>query len=280
MVSFTKMHGLGNDYVYVNCLENTLDDPARFSVFVSRRHFCVGSDGLVLILPSDTADFKMRMFNADGSEGRMCGNAIRCVGKYVYDHGLTEKTELTVETLSGIKTLRLSIKHDKVELVEVDMGKAVLTAADIPVATELERFINQPVMVGHKLYNLTCVSMGNPHAVIFKNEIDALNLEEIGPQFEHHKLFPDRINTEFVEVLDDHTLKMRVWERGSGETFACGTGACASVVAAVVNSRCPRDAEITVHLRGGDLTATYRSDGSVLMKGSATHVFDGCIDFE
>ena len=206
MVSFTKMHGLGNDYVYVNCLENTLDDPARFSVFVSRRHFCVGSDGLVLILPSDTADFKMRMFNADGSEGRMCGNAIRCVGKYVYDHGLTEKTELTVETLSGIKTLRLSIKHDKVELVEVDMGKAVLTAADIPVATELERFINQPVMVGHKLYNLTCVSMGNPHAVIFKNEIDALNLEEIGPQFEHHKLFPDRINTEFVEVLDDHTL--------------------------------------------------------------------------
>lgn len=280
MVYFSKMHGLGNDYVYVNCLKEMLRDPERFSVLVSRRHFSVGSDGLVLILPSQTADFQMRMFNADGSEGKMCGNAIRCVGKYVYDHQLTEKQILTIETLSGIKTLKLTVKDGKVAFVEVDMGKAELTAAKIPVITEHEQFINQPELVNHKLYNITCVSMGNPHAVIFKNEIDDLNLQEIGPYFENYKLFPDRINTEFVKVIDNHTLQMRVWERGSGETFACGTGACASVVAAVLNGYCEQDQEITVKLLGGELYITYCMDGTVLMKGSATHVYDGCIEFE
>lgn len=272
---FSKMHGIGNDYIYVNCFEEKVDEPEKVSVVVSDRRFGIGSDGLVLIMPSDKADFRMRIFNADGSEAMMCGNATRCIGKYVYDTGMTDKTELTLETNSGIKYLRLFLKNGKVDSVEVDMNKAVLKPADIPVDSSLDLFVDQPVEVDGKEYRITCVSMGNPHAVIFTENTDSLDLEKIGPSFENHKLFPNRINTEFVEVIDSHTLKMRVWERGSGETFACGTGTCAAVVAAVLNGICPYDEEVLVHLRGGDLRITYKKDGTVMMTGPAAYVFEG-----
>lgn len=275
---FTKMHGIGNDYIYVNCFEEKLDEPEKISVYVSDRRKGIGSDGLVMILPSDKADFRMRIFNADGSEAMMCGNATRCIGKYVYDKGMTEKTEITLETNSGIKHLKLFPENGKVEYVEVDMGKAILVPRDIPVNSDKERFISEPVEVDGKDYKITCVSMGNPHAVLFLDGIKDLDLEKIGPSFENHNLFPDRINTEFIEAIDPHTLNMRVWERGSGETFACGTGACASVVAAVLNGLCSHDEEIDVHLRGGDLKITYCSDGTVIMKGPAAHICDGDID--
>lgn len=275
---FTKMHGIGNDYIYVNCFQETVNQPEQTSIFVSDRRFGIGGDGLVLILPSEIADFKMRIFNADGSEAMMCGNATRCIGKYVYDNGMTDKTEVTLETNSGIKVLKLSVENGKVASVSVDMGKTILCPREIPVDSDLERFIAQPVCVDGKDYPLTCVSMGNPHAVWFTNGIDALNLEAIGPKFENHPLFPNRVNTEFVEVVDETTLRMRVWERGSGETFACGTGACATVVAAVLNGYCKADSEVLVHLRGGDLRITYQSDQTVRMTGPATHVFDGEIE--
>lgn len=274
-MKFSKMHGIGNDYIYVNCFEEKVDEPEKVSVVVSDRRFGIGSDGLVLIMPSDKADFRMRIFNADGSEAMMCGNATRCIGKYVYDMGMTDKTEITLETNSGIKYLRLFLKNGKVDSVEVDMNKAILKPADIPVDSSLDLFINQPVEVDGKEYRITCVSMGNPHAVIFTENIDSLDLEKIGPSFENHRLFPNRINTEFVEVIDSHTLKMRVWERGSGETFACGTGTCATVVAAVLNGICPYDEEVLVHLRGGDLRITYKKDGTVMMTGPAAYVFEG-----
>jgi len=272
------MHGIGNDYIYINCFNETVLNPNETAIFVSDRRFGIGSDGLVLIMPSEIADFKMRIFNADGSEAMMCGNATRCIGKYVYDKGLTDKEEITLETNSGIKHLKLFIKDNKVDAVEVDMSKAILKPRDIPVDSDLDLFISEPVEVNGAEYAITCVSMGNPHAVIFMDGIDELELEKIGPYFENHSLFPDRINTEFVEIIDDKTLKMRVWERGSGETFACGTGACATVVAAVLNKHCRADEEITVHLRGGDLKITYKSDGTVMMTGPATHVFDGEIE--
>ncbi|NLK71317.1 MAG: diaminopimelate epimerase [Clostridiales bacterium] len=277
-MKFTKMHGIGNDYIYINCFNETVLNPNETAIFVSDRRFGIGSDGLVLIMPSEIADFKMRIFNADGSEAMMCGNATRCIGKYVYDKGLTDKDEITLETNSGIKHLKLFIKDNKVDAVEVDMSKAILKPRDIPVDSDLDLFISEPVEVNGAEYAITCVSMGNPHAVIFMDGIDELELEKIGPYFENHSLFPDRINTEFVEIIDDKTLKMRVWERGSGETFACGTGACATVVAAVLNKHCRADEEITVHLRGGDLKITYKSDGTVMMTGPATHVFDGEIE--
>ena len=261
------MHGIGNDYVYVNCFKETVSNPNETAIFVSDRRFGIGSDGLVLIMPSKTADFKMRIFNADGSEAMMCGNATRCIGKYVYDKRLTDKEEITLETNSGVKHLKLFIKENKVDSVEVDMGKAILKPSEIPVDSDLDLFISEPVEVNGREYLITCVSMGNPHAIIFMEGIDALNLEEIGTYFENHPLFPDRINTEFVEVIDNKTLKMRVWERGSGETLACGTGACATVVAAVLNKHCKVDEEVTVHLRGGDLKITYKSDGTVMMIG-------------
>jgi len=272
------MHGIGNDYIYVNCFKETVSNPNETAIFVSDRRFGIGSDGLVLIMPSKTADFKMRIFNADGSEAMMCGNATRCIGKYVYDKRLTDKEEITLETNSGVKHLKLFIKENKVDSVEVDMGKAILKPSEIPVDSDLDLFISEPVEVNGREYLITCVSMGNPHAIIFMEGIDALNLEEIGTYFENHPLFPDRINTEFVEVIDNKTLKMRVWERGSGETLACGTGACATVVAAVLNKHCKVDEEVTVHLRGGDLKITYKSDGTVMMIGPATHVFDGQIE--
>ena len=237
-MEFTKMHGTGNDYVYVNCMEQELPNPGAISEYISHRRFGIGSDGLIMICKSDVADFKMRMFNADASEGKMCGNGTRCIAKYVYDKGLTDKTEITLETNSGIKYLTLFPENGKVEFVEVDMGKAILTPKDIPVNSDKERFISEPVEVDGKEYKITCVSMGNPHAIVYMDDIKDLELEKIGPSFENHKLFPDRINTEFIEVIDSHTLNMRVWERGSGETFACGTGACASVVASVLNGYC------------------------------------------
>lgn len=278
-MKFTKMHGIGNDYIYVNCFEETVDEPEKLSVILSDVRKGIGSDGLVLIMPSDKADFRMRMFNIDGSEGKMCGNATRCIGKYVYEKGLTDKKEITLETLSGIKYLTLFVNSDnKVELVKVDMGKAILEPKNIPVDCSGETFVDVPVEIKGNTYRLTCVSMGNPHAVLFTENIADLDLEKIGPDFENHKLFPERINTEFIEVLDSHTLNMRVWERGSGETFACGTGACASAVASVLNGYCRYDEEILIHLRGGDLRITYQSDGTVMMTGSADFICDGVID--
>lgn len=277
-MEFTKMHGTGNDYVYVNCMEQELPNPGAISEYISHRRFGIGSDGLIMICKSDVADFKMRIFNADASEAKMCGNGSRCIAKYVYDKGLTDKTEITLETNSGIKYLTLFPENGKVEFVEVDMGKAILTPKDIPVNSDKERFISEPVEVDGKEYKITCVSMGNPHAIVYMDDIKDLELEKIGPSFENHKLFPDRINTEFIEVIDSHTLNMRVWERGSGETFACGTGACASVVASVLNGYCNHDEEVTVHLRGGDLKITWNSDGTVIMKGPAALICDGDVD--
>ncbi len=280
MLTFSKMHGIGNDYIYINCFKETVTDPERLSVFLSDVRFGVGSDGLVLILPSEVADFRMRIFNADGSEAMMCGNATRCIGKYVYDMGMTDKTEISLETNSGIKYLTLyPDANNKIESVKVDMGKAILVPREIPVNSDLERFIAQPVTVDGKEYAMTCVSMGNPHAVVFLPEVDSLDLKKIGPSFEHHELFPDRVNTEFVRVIDDHTLQMRVWERGSGETFACGTGTCATVVAAVLNGFCKKEEEILVHLRGGDLRIIYHEDDTVTMIGPATYVFEGKMEY-
>ena len=281
MLTFSKMHGIGNDYIYINCFQETVTDPEKLSIFMSNVRFGVGSDGLVLILPSEVADFRMRIFNADGSEAMMCGNATRCVGKYVYEHGMTDKTEVSLETNSGIKYLTLYVNEatNKVDAVKVDMGKAILKPADIPVADDGDRFLAKPVVVDGVSYDMTCVSMGNPHAVVFLPEIDSLDLEKIGPSFEHHPLFPNRVNTEFIRVIDDHTLQMRVWERGSGETFACGTGACAAAVASVLNGYCKREQEILIHLRGGDLRIIYHNDESVTMIGPATFIFEGKMEY-
>lgn len=281
MLTFSKMHGIGNDYIYINCFQETVTDPEKLSIFMSNVRFGVGSDGLVLILPSEVADFRMRIFNADGSEAMMCGNATRCVGKYVYEHGMTDKTEVSLETNSGIKYLTLYVNEatNKVDAVKVDMGKAILKPAEIPVADDGDRFIAKPVAVDGVSYDMTCVSMGNPHAVVFLPEIDSLDLEKMGPSFEHHPLFPNRVNTEFIRVIDDHTLQMRVWERGSGETFACGTGACAAAVASVLNGYCKREQEILIHLRGGDLRIIYHNDESVTMIGPATFIFEGKMEY-
>ena len=281
MLTFSKMHGIGNDYIYINCFLETVTDPEKLSIFMSNVRFGVGSDGLVLILPSEVADFRMRIFNADGSEAMMCGNATRCVGKYVYEHGMTDKTEVSLETNSGIKYLTLYVNEatNKVDAVKVDMGKAILKPAEIPVADDGDRFIAKPVVVDGVSYDMTCVSMGNPHAVVFLPEIDSLDLEKMGPSFEHHPLFPNRVNTEFIRVIDDHTLQMRVWERGSGETFACGTGACAAAVASVLNGYCKREQEILIHLRGGDLRIIYHNDESVTMIGPATFIFEGKMEY-
>ena len=276
---FTKMQGIGNDYVYVNCFEEQVVNPEQLSVRLSDRRFGIGGDGLILIMPSQIADFKMRIFNADGSEAMMCGNGTRCIGKYVYEHGLTNKPHITLETNSGIKYLELHCTGDQVTSVTVDMGKAILTPREIPVESDSqEPFVAKPVQVGDRLERLTCVSVGNPHAIVFCDRVEDLDLEKLGPLFEHHAIFPDRVNTEFVRVIDDHTLQMRVWERGSGETLACGTGACATTVAAVLNGYCPQGEPILVKLRGGDLTITYQADGTVMMTGPAEEVFQGEIN--
>ncbi|CCY13299.1 diaminopimelate epimerase [Eubacterium sp. CAG:146] len=273
-MKFTKMHGIGNDYVYVNCFEESVKNPAEVSKFVSDRHFGIGSDGLILISPSAIADFRMNIYNADGSQAEMCGNGIRCVAKYVYDYGLTDKTEISVETLAGIKYLRLQVENGKVASVEVNMGAPILEPKEISVAVEESPVVNVPVEVKGKIYHMTCVSMGNPHAIIFMNNVKDLDIAAIGPYFENHTVFPKRTNTEFVEVLDRNTVNMRVWERGSDETLACGTGACATTVACILNDK--TENEVTVHLLGGDLKIRWdREANQVYMTGPATVVFDG-----
>lgn len=276
-MKFTKMHGLGNDYVYVNCFEEKIDNPPAVARFVSDRHFGIGSDGLIMINPSKTADFEMEMYNADGSRGEMCGNGIRCVAKYVYDYGLTDKTQISVETLGGIKYLDLTVEDGKVSLVKVDMGKPELEADLIPIISEREQVIDKPIEVDGKEYHMTGVSMGNPHAVIYVDDVKGLDLEKIGPKFENHERFPKRINTEFVHCIDRQTVEMRVWERGSGETLACGTGACAVAVSSILNNL--TDTQVTVKLLGGDLQIEWdREKDRVFMTGPATVVFDGVID--
>lgn len=273
-MKFTKMHGIGNDYVYVNCFEESVKNPEEVSKFVSDRHFGIGSDGLILISPSAIADFRMNIYNADGSQAEMCGNGIRCVAKYVYDYGLTDKTEISVETLAGIKYLRLQVENGKVASVEVNMGAPILEPKEIPVTVEESPVVNVPVEVKGKIYHMTCVSMGNPHAIIFMNNVKDLDIAAIGPYFENHTVFPKRTNTEFVEVLDRNTVNMRVWERGSDETLACGTGACATTVACILNDK--TENEVTVHLLGGDLKIRWdREANQVYMTGPATVVFDG-----
>lgn len=273
-MKFTKMQGLGNDYVYVNCFEETVENPVEVAVKVSDRHFGIGSDGLILIKPSNVADFEMEMYNADGSRGEMCGNGIRCVAKYVYDYGLTDKTHVSVETLGGIKYLDLTVEEGKVRLVRVDMGKPIFSPARIPVIAKGERVVDEPIKVGDTTYRMTCVSMGNPHAVVFVDDVDGLPIEKIGPLFENHERFPRRVNTEFVKVIDEGTALMRVWERGSAETLACGTGACAVAVACSSNGL--TGDEVTVKLLGGDLQIQWdKEKDTVFMTGPAEVVFDG-----
>ena len=275
-MKFTKMHGLGNDYVYVNCLKEKIEDPSALSKRISDRHFGIGSDGLILICPSDKADFRMDMYNADGSQAEMCGNGIRCVGKYVYDHGLTDQTEISIETLAGIKYLSLNIENEKVSTVRVNMGSSILQADKIPVLVDSEKAVNVPIQICGRDYRMTCVSMGNPHAVIFMKHVKDLNLEKIGPYFENHPVFPKRTNTEFVEILSSTEINMRVWERGAGETLACGTGTCASVVASVLNGL--TEDKVLVHLLGGDLMIEWdRITDQIYMTGPATTVFEGII---
>lgn len=273
-MEFAKMQGCGNDYIYVNCFRETVPNPQETAKKVSDRHFGIGSDGLILICPSEIADLKMVMYNADGSEGKMCGNGIRCVAKYAYDFGLTKKTELQIETLSGVKKLKLNIQSGKVDAVQVDMGSPILVPEQIPVKFDGEIMIDEPVAVNGLEYHLTCVSMGNPHAIVFVDNVKILNLEKIGPSFEKHQIFPDKVNTEFIHIIDKNTIEMRVWERGSGETLACGTGACASVVACVLNGL--TEEEVFVHLLGGDLKIKYdREKNTVLMTGPAELVCTG-----
>ncbi|MDE7366311.1 MAG: diaminopimelate epimerase [Lachnospiraceae bacterium] len=273
-MKFTKMEGLGNDYIYINCFQETVDNPKELAVRYSDRHFGIGSDGLILIKPSAVADFCMDMYNADGSQAEMCGNGIRCVGKYVYDYGLTNKTQVSVETLAGIKYLDLIVENQKVTSVTVDMGMPVLCPSEIPVALDQEQAVDVPIVINDCEYRMTCVSMGNPHAVIFVDHVHDFPLSTIGPLFECHQLFPNRINTEFVEIINDSEVNMRVWERGSGETLACGTGACASTVACILNHK-TKD-EITLHLLGGDLKVRWdRAENKVYMTGPANIVFEG-----
>lgn len=284
-LNFTKMEGLGNDYVYVNCFKERVENPSELAVRVSDRHFGIGSDGLILIKPSDKADFTMDMYNADGSRSEMCGNGIRCVGKYVYDYGLTDKTDISIETLAGIKYLNLKVVREaaddrgRVALVTVNMGEPIFAPSDVPVAVdeEIDMVRDYPVSIGGENYKLTCISMGNPHCVAFVDDVDSFPIEEIGPKFENDKMFPNRVNAEFVQVVSRTYAKMRVWERGSGETLACGTGTCASVVACILNGK--TDDEVTVKLLGGELIIRWdRESNLVYMTGPATVVFDGTID--
>ena len=279
MLQFTKMHGLGNDYVYMDAINQKIEKRSELAKFVSDRHFGIGSDGLILICPSEKADFRMQMFNQDGSEAEMCGNGIRCVGKFVYDKGLTNKETITVETLAGIKTLVMTAKNGKIETARVDMGKPILEPEKIPVISDENPVKNLKLNEGEKEFTFTCVSMGNPHAVTFiKEDVNKFDICKYGAKLEINNVFPKKANIEFINVIDDKTLKMRVWERGAGETLACGTGACASVVAAILNGYTKRD--VTVHLLGGDLKIKWKeNDNHVYMTGPATTVFEGKIDW-
>lgn len=275
-MKFTKMQGTGNDYIYVNCFEEKVTDPPALAVRLSDRHFGIGSDGLILICPSEKADCRMDMYNADGSRGMMCGNGIRCIGKYMYERGLAVKDTLTVETLSGIKTLRLDADGGKVRSVEVNMGSPILEPSRIPAKFSKSPVINEPLTVNGAVYHVTCVSMGNPHCVVFTENTDRLDLKAKGPQFESHPSFPQRVNTEFIQVVSRGEIKMRVWERGSGETLACGTGACASVVACCLNGK--TDRKVLVHLKGGDLSVRWdEASDDVFLSGPAEFTFDGTV---
>lgn len=275
-LEFTKMQGAGNDYIYFNCLEGVIDDPEVLAIKLSDRHFGIGGDGIVLICNSEIADAKMRMFNIDGSEGKMCGNAIRCVGKYLYDNKLTSNKRLSIDTLSGIKKLELFTEDNIVHSVSVDMGKAEFVPDQIPVLLDGDKIVNREIIIEDKKYSITCVSMGNPHCVLFCDDVDIIEIEKLGPKFENASIFPERVNTEFVKVIDKNTIKMRVWERGSGETLACGTGACAAATAAVENGFCNKGEDIKVILKGGDLYINY-TDDTVYMIGSAEKVFEGVV---
>ena len=274
-MKFTKMHGIGNDYVYVNCFKEKIENPGEVAKRISDRHFGIGSDGLILIKPSQIADFEMEMYNSDGSLGAMCGNGIRCVAKYVYDYGLTDKTQISVATGSGIKYLDLIVEDGKVVLVKVDMGAPILEPEKIP--AKVSKATGEKLTVQGKEYEVTCVSMGNPHCIVCVDDVDGLDIEQVGTFFEHHEVFPDRVNTEFIKVLDRNTVQMRVWERGAGETWACGTGACAVAVACILNGWTER--EVTVKLRGGDLRISWDQEkNTVFMTGPAATVFDGEIE--
>ena len=276
-MKFYKMHGIGNDYIYFDCFKTPVPNPSELAIRLSDRHFSIGGDGVILLCPSNVADCKMRMFNADGSEGKMCGNGVRCVGKLAHDLGYVNGNICRVETLSGIKTLEFTFdERGNVESAKVDMGAAELNGEKIPSAFRGEKVVGVPLEVGGRQYSVTLVSMGNPHCVTFEDP-DAVDLEKTGKLFENHPAFPERINTEFVKVIRRNELKMRVWERGSGETLACGTGACAVAVAATLNGYCGKNEEITVHLRGGDLKIVY-TDEAVYMTGGATLAFVGEID--
>ena len=275
---FTKMHGISNDYIYVNTFDTQLADPARVARQVSQRRTGIGGDGLILICPSETAHARMEMYNADGSRGEMCGNGIRCVGKYLYDHGIATDNPLRVDTDAGLKVLFLEVDDGSVARVTVDMGEPILDGPQIPVAAE-GRIVNRPLHVDGHTYAVTCVSMGNPHCVTFVDDVEAIALEKIGPQFESHAFFPNRVNTEFIQVVSPFEINMRVWERGSGETWACGTGACGATVAAVLNEKSER--RVIVHLRGGDLEIEWRAeDNHVYMTGAAEEVFEGMVEVE
>ncbi|MCA9765133.1 MAG: diaminopimelate epimerase [Carnobacterium sp.] len=278
-MDFIKMHGIGNDYIYVNDLDERITNPEAVSLFVSDRHFGIGSDGLILIRPSNKADFMMKMYNADGSQGAMCGNGIRCFSKFVYDEGLTVKETLTVETKSGIKTIELKKMDDEVTGARVAMETPILKTKDIPMIWTEKECINQPLQVNGKIYQVTAVSMGNPHVVTFVENTKEIDIEKIGPYFEHHEAFPEQVNTEFIRIIDNQTIEMRVWERGSGETLACGTGACAAVVAAHLNGY--TDRKVTVKLLGGDLAIEWEEEtGIIYMSGSATTVYKGTINLK
>ncbi|MDR2655113.1 MAG: diaminopimelate epimerase [Oscillospiraceae bacterium] len=281
---FTKMHGTCNDYICLNCTNFELRSPGKIAARLSRRHTGIGADGLIQICQSDCADFKMKMYNADGSEGKMCGNGLRCVGKFIYDKRLSSKRTLTIETRAGIKRLSLQLENNSVRSVTVEMGKADFTAASLPVNYKnLEKIIDESFYLGGKEYFINCLSVGNPHCVIFSGRsalgsIETLDLGKLGPLFENNEIFPERVNTEFAEVPRRNVLKMRVWERGSGETMACGTGACACAAAAVENGLCGMEEKITVILPGGNLTVIYASDGSILMEGETETVFEGGVE--
>ena len=275
-LKFTKMHGAGNDYIYINGFQHKIDNPGELAIKLSNRNFGIGSDGLVLILPSETCDFRMQMFNSDGSEAEMCGNASRCVGKFVYDNGLTSKKEITLETLAGTKYITLLDGDAKSRKITVDMGEPILDPQFIPVNVDSKPVINYPLDIDGKIWEVTCVSMGNPHAVTFTKDIDKLDLPVLGPKFEKNPIFPRKTNTEFIEVIDGNNLNMRVWERGAGETLACGTGACAAAVAASLNGL--TDRKVTIHLLGGDLNIEWReSNNHVYMTGEAVTVFEGIL---
>lgn len=277
-IKFTKMHGCGNDYVYINCFEQEISSPGKLSMILSDRRYSIGGDGIILICKSEIADAKMRIFNKDGSEGKMCGNGIRCVAKYLFDNGIVkEKSGIKIETLSGVKIIDIIDNSAKEDLIKVDMGKASLNPNDLPAIFGKDKIINEKITLGDETFNITCVSMGNPHCIIFCDEVYSAKVKEIGSKLSSHKMFPEGVNVEFVSVVDKNNITMRVWERGSGETLACGSGSCASVVAAVENGFCNKNEDVTVHLRGGKLVVNY-TDEKVFLTGNAVKVFEGVIE--